>query len=195
MPPISQLNIQNPFIGDNGTAETEDISPKDNTSVVVAAFTEYRQRLLKLAAKILGCQHSAEDVVQDAYIKMLQASATFEIKYPISYLYQVVRNLAIDRFRRTAFELRNFTNEADGLQIPEPAQVPETIIIDRQHVRIVAHALSELPERTQTAFSLYSVDGYTQREIAKKLNVSPTLVNFMIRDAQSHCRNAMSDRY
>ncbi len=192
---ISRSNVQNALIEDHGIAKAEDLSTKDATSAVVAAFIEYRQRLLKLAARILGCQSSAEDVVQDAYIKMLQASAAFEIKYPISYLHQVVRNLAIDRFRRTALELRNFTSENDGLQIPEPAQVPETIIIDRQHVRMVVHALSELPERTQTAFSLYSVDGYTQREIAKKLNVSPTLVNFMIRDAQSHCRNAMSDRY
>jgi RNA polymerase sigma factor (sigma-70 family) len=195
MPRISQFNVQDTLIEDNRIVEPEDVSLKDNTSAVVSAFIECRQRLLKLAARILGCQYSAEDVVQDAYIKMLQASATFEIKYPISYLHQVVRNLAIDRFRRTALELRNFTNEDDGLQIAEPAQVPETIVIDRQHVRMVAHALSELPERTQTAFSLYSVDGYTQREIAKKLNVSPTLVNFMIRDAQSHCRNAMSDRY
>ncbi len=159
---------------------------------VLATFMDCRQRLLNLATRILGCHHSAEDVVQDAYVKMIQASAECEIKHPVSYLHQIVRNLAIDRFRRMAWETHNFANENDGLQISEPAQIPETILIGRQHVRMISEALAELPKRTQTAFALYSVDGYTQREIAKKLDVSPTLVNFMIRDAQKHCRNVKS---
>ncbi len=57
-----------------------------------------------------------------------------------------------------------------------------------QALRIVLAALEELPERTWHAFELHRIGGMSQRDIALQLKVSPTLVNFMIRDAHNHCR-------
>jgi hypothetical protein len=52
-------------------------------------------------------------------------------------------------------------------------------------------ALQELPERTRQAFELHRIDGVPQREIASQMQVSPTLVNFMVRDAHNHCRSKL----
>jgi RNA polymerase sigma-70 factor (ECF subfamily) len=41
------------------------------------------------------------------------------------------------------------------------------------------------------AFEMYRIRGMTQKDIAVTLGVSPTLVNFMIRDAMTHCREAL----
>ncbi len=60
--------------------------------------------------------------------------------------------------------------------------------MDRQALCALAGALSELPERTQRAFEMCRLQGMTQKEIASELGVSPTLVNFMVRDACIHCR-------
>ncbi|ATQ71012.1 RNA polymerase factor sigma-70 (plasmid) [Methylosinus trichosporium OB3b] len=157
-------------------------------------FMEHRCRLEKHAAKILGSPHSAEDVVQDAYIKAAETAATTEIERPASYLYQIVRNLAIDHYRRTILESRYFTSEEEGSEIVDSTGTPETIVIERLQLRSLAAALADLPKRTQRAFELHSIDGYTQREVAKQLNVSPTLVNFMIRDALKHCREATAQK-
>ena len=62
----------------------------------------------------------------------------------------------------------------------------------RQDLRLVADALSTLPERTRRAFELHRLDGLTQRAIADELGVSITLVNFMIRDALTRCAEALS---
>lgn len=142
--------------------------------------------------KILGCPYGAEDVVQDAYIKAIETAAASEIKRPVSYLYQIVRNLAIDHYRRASLENRYFASEEEGAQIVDLTRTPETIVIDRQCLRILVEALADLPQRTQCAFELYSLGGLTQREVAKRLNVSPTLVNFMIRDALRHCRDTLA---
>jgi RNA polymerase sigma factor (sigma-70 family) len=157
-------------------------------------FMEHRCRLEKHAAKILGSPHSAEDVVQDAYIKAVETAATREIERPASYLYQIVRNLAIDHYRRAILESRYFTSEEEGSEIVDSTGSPETIVIERLQLRSLAAALADLPKRTQRAFELHSIDGYTQREVAKQLNVSPTLVNFMIRDALKHCREATAQK-
>lgn len=159
---------------------------------ISAAFTVCQTNLKKLAAKILNCPHSAEDIVQDAYIKAIERSSTAIVRQPVAYVYQIVHNLAIDRLRRAQFESRCFAREEEGTLVVEQVRIPETIIIDRQHLQMLCDAISELPERTQCAFRLCMFEGHSQREVAKKFNVSSTLVNFMIRDAVKHCREAIN---
>jgi RNA polymerase sigma-70 factor (ECF subfamily) len=56
---------------------------------------------------------------------------------------------------------------------------------------MLSSALAQMPERTRYAFEMYKLHGRTQNDIAKDLGVSPTLVNFMVRDALLHCRQAL----
>ncbi len=64
---------------------------------------------------------------------------------------------------------------------------PEVICEDRQTLERLSAVLSELPDRTRYVFERHRIYGIPQKEIAKELGVSPTLVNFMIRDALVHC--------
>src|SRR4029079_9285862 len=98
----------------------------------------------RAALKILGDPARAEDVVQDAYLKVTEAERAANIKQPLAYLYQIVRNLAIDRHRRTAFEGGLFENEEEGLRVPGLMATPEAAAISRQNLTAVARALSEL---------------------------------------------------
>lgn len=155
-------------------------------------IVNHRARLCHAAAKILGSPDHADDVVQDAYLKIAEAQRPFTIKRPMSYVYQVVRNLAIDRHRRSALESTFFAAEEEGNKESVSTGSPELIEINRQALDRVARALDELPDRTRRAFELYRMGGYTQREVAQQLGVSTTLVNFMIRDALQHCRGTLT---
>ncbi|MCP1572419.1 RNA polymerase factor sigma-70 [Herbaspirillum rubrisubalbicans] len=155
-------------------------------------FIGQRQRLREAAQRILGCPHRAEDVVQDAYLKIHEVPASFDIRQPQAYLLRIVRNLAIDRHRRSAFESDVFAAEEDGLAVHEEAQGPEAIAIGRQTLARISQALDSLPARTRRAFELYRLAGLSQREIASELGVSVTLVNFLIRDALASCRQHLA---
>lgn len=171
----------------------EDLAVRENEQLsdLEDIFVGQRQQLCQVAARILGSRDRAEDVVQDAYLKVMEAKATFSIRQPAAYVFRIVRNLAIDHYRRSSLESDVFTVEEAGQGVPSPAGTPETVSIGRQELGLVARALEELPERTRRVFELYRVNGHTQREIAKMFDVSPTLVNFMIRDALNHCRSAL----
>lgn len=151
-------------------------------------FIGQRRRLRDAALRILGCPHRAEDVVQDAYLKISEVPAGFDIRQPSAYLLRIVRNLAIDRHRRSAFESDVFAVEEEGQAVHEEAQGPEAIAISRQTLALISHALASLPPRTRQAFELYRLSGMSQREIAAELGISATLVNFLIRDAMDSCR-------
>ena len=154
-------------------------------------FVAHQAQLRRAALKILGDSERAEDVVQDAYLKVTETQGALDIKQPLAYLYQIVRNLAIDRHRRAAFEGNLFDSEEEGLHVPGLTGTPEAIAISRQHLAMVARELSELPERTRRVFELHRIDGHTHCAIASQLQISTSLVNILIHDAMDHCRAAL----
>jgi RNA polymerase sigma factor (sigma-70 family) len=154
-------------------------------------FVAHQAQLRRAALKILGDSERAEDVVQDAYLKVTETRDVLHIRQPLAYLYQVVRNLAIDRHRRAAFEGGLFEREEEGLHVPASIGTPEATAISRQHLVLVARALAELPERTRRVFELHRLDGHTHCAIASKLDISTSLVNILIHDAMDHCRAAL----
>jgi RNA polymerase sigma factor (sigma-70 family) len=164
---------------------------KDPDLDLAGLFIANRAQLRHAAMKIIGTREQADDIVQDAYVKLLEMAAAFDIRQPLAYLFQLVRNLAIDRHRRGSFETRVFAGEEDGMHVASGAGTPEAVAINTQQLRLVAEALATLPERTRRAFELHRLGGKTQREVADQLGVSTTLVNFMVRDALTCCRNAI----
>lgn len=84
---------------------TEQVSTSRCDSPLLQAFVDNRLILVKIAARITGCRSRAEDVVQDAFFRLQSAPPiTSSIKAQLSYLFQIVRNLAIDHYRKQALE-------------------------------------------------------------------------------------------
>lgn len=154
-------------------------------------FVTHRQQLKRAAQAILGSAESAEDLVHDACLKALENPPAEALQQPLAYAFRTVRNLAIDRYRRAALESRLFEGEDEGLHVTAAGASPERAAMERQQLSLLARALGELPARARKALELYRLEGLTQREIAAMFGVSPTMVNFLIRDAIAHCRAAL----
>lgn len=168
---------------------TEQLSTSRCDTPLFQAFVDNRSILVKVATRITGCRSRAEDVVQDAYFRLHSApQITASFKAQLSYLFQIVRNLAIDHYRKQALEQRYAGSEEEGLNVVTHNASPEALHINYATLEHIADALGQLPSRTRYAFEMYRLHGVPQKDIAKELGVSPTLVNFMIRDALVHCR-------
>lgn len=165
-------------------------------SPLLQAFVDNYLLLVKMAARIVGCRSRAEDVVQDAFFRLRSApQVTLPFKAQLSYLFQIVRNLAIDHYRKQALESKYTGPETEGLNVVVQGASPETLHINFSSLERIAEALGQLPARTRYAFEMYRLHGVPQKDIARELGVSPTLVNFMIRDALVHCRQVSGSPY
>ena len=157
------------------------------------AFLTHRAALVKSVTSIVGSHSCAEDVVQDGFIKFIEARREGEVRHPVAFLFRTVRNLAVDRWRRLTLEVRT----GAGREVPEatqsPVASPEETVIQRDELRTVAAALRELPEPCRRAFALHRVGGYTHEEIAQTLGVSPSMVDKYIRQALTRCRMRLRD--
>ncbi|MGQ9367580.1 RNA polymerase factor sigma-70 [Azospirillum sp. ST 5-10] len=159
-------------------------------------FATHRQSYISVAERITGSRSHAEDIVHDAFVKLISMPLSNSIRSQSGYLMKVVRNLAIDHYRRKLMELHLMTSEEEGHSVVSPeAASPESISRDRETLKTLDSALAELPERTRYAFEMHRIHGFSQKDIADSLGVSPTLVNFMIRDALVHCRKTLQDKH
>lgn len=148
-------------------------------------FIAHHARLRRIARNIVGSPEIAEEVTQDAYLRLVEGTREPDVVLkPYCYCCQVVRNLALDRCRRLAVEATYRWHTEDG-ELPQVAGgcAPERRLHGQQVLDAVAEILGRLPPRTQHAFELYRLGGLTPREIARQLGCSAALVNFMLRGA------------
>lgn len=166
-----------------------EVSP---VSPLIQYFIKNRSALIKVAMSIIRCRFKAEDIVQDAFFRLDSAHLSkLSEKSQLSYMFRTVRNLAIDSYRKQLFERRHNDPEKDlDIEYLESSS-PENLYQCQEVLELITNALNQLPERTRYAFEMHRIHGIQQREIAQKLGVSPTLVNFMIRDAFVCCRDAI----
>ena len=160
---------------------------------MVATLTEHRSILVNAAAAVTGCRCRAEDVVHDVFLKVAVSTPVNIICQPLAYLVRMVRNQAIDHYRRQSFERGHYEEGNDGFDVPSPWGGPETNVIQRDLLKHVSAALSSLPVRTQNAFEMVRLGNMTLKEVAQKLEVSQTLVHLMVRDATRHCLDCVRD--
>ncbi|MDH0864400.1 sigma-70 family RNA polymerase sigma factor [Mitsuaria sp. GD03876] len=156
------------------------VAPQSDLTEV---FVENRSRLRRVALSIVQNAQGAEDVLQDAYLKLLGAETALQVHQPLAYCSQIVRNMARDHLRRSAFESGLMALEEEGQHVPATHGQPELQAMRRQNIAILSDALDAVPVRTRIAYEMYIVRGMTQRDISKALEVSLGLVNALIAEA------------
>lgn len=162
------------------------MSGDQHSQRLLAVFLEHRPQLRSLARKVVGTSDAADEVVQDAYVRLAESGGGgLCIDKPYAYCCQVVRNMALDHCRRRSLESKVWVATDDG-EMPEiPTHCAMPARVDgRRMIQAVDEVLGKLPPRTRQAFELFRLGEMTQRDIAERLGCSATLVNFMVRDAR-----------
>lgn len=162
----------------------------DNISLL-QLYADNRTSLTRFAIRLTRSHSDAEDIVQDAFFRLSSASsAAPSPKSQLSYLFQIVRNLSVDHYRKQSRIKKN--HDISDVDVAISKNCPEVSYRDTQTLNQIDTALAELPERTRYAFERHRIHGISQKEIARELSVSNTLVNFMIRDALLHCNKSVN---
>lgn len=156
------------------------------------AYLSHRDALVNYATPITGCRARAEDIVQEAYLKVLPKDQ-HKPQNAIAYLYRTVRNLAIDLVRRSAMEERHQDAERVSWLEPVATTGPEDITSQHDELLRIAEAISLLPENERQAIEMHRFSGHSMTEIARRLGVSPTTVHRLIRNALSKISQALNE--
>lgn len=156
-------------------------------SDLLTCYLANRGDLLKYAAGITGDYVHAEDLLQDVWIR---CQSSEKPEKPLHFLYRVVRNLAVDKYRAQGRERQCFVQTDDSTidSVPAPTADAETNMSGRQELEVVMAALDGLPEKTKRAVLLCRFEGWKLREIAIELDIPIGSVHRMIAQGLEHCR-------
>ena len=135
----------------------------DRRGWVLSVVDEYQGRLTRFAARMLGDEESARDVVQHAFLRLCDRSPSELRDRVAAWLFTVCRNRAVDVLR--ARERTVSLAEGDGRVCTRPEHDPAATV-ERQELYARLNALVvELPPAQREAMDLWT-EGFTYRQIA-----------------------------
>jgi RNA polymerase sigma factor (sigma-70 family) len=161
-----------------------------------AFYTEHSFELKTHANRILKDQTRADEVIQDAFIKVMLAAPELEsAEHALGYLHRTIENLCIDLFRAegrrpnlvvlddaTAEIEANWQDAGDhsqGLSAAEDAA-------------IIRQALALLSPAERTALVMWEMDGRSTAEIAAELGIKESSVRHTVSRARTSLRNVLA---
>lgn len=156
-------------------------------------YLAHRVALVDYAVSVVGCRARAEDVVQEAWLRFDRQGDSADIHSPASYLYRIVRNLALDQLRRSATERAQPDADEVLARLPSHHPSPEQSVTRQDELAAIARVLQLLPERTRVAFEMHRLGGFTLQQVAAHLNVSISLVHQLVQEALRHCIASIED--
>ena len=144
---------------------------------------------LRLARRILGNGTMAEDVVQDALLRVWINAPRWRPEAAFrTWLYRIVVNLCLNA-RRRAPDLPLDAAE----QVADPAAAADTQLETRERDRALAAAIGALPERQRAAIVLSYQEGLSNAEVAAVLDTSVSSVETLLVRAKRALRTSLGD--
>jgi RNA polymerase sigma factor (sigma-70 family) len=135
--------------------------------------------LLLYAERLLRDSHGAQDVVQEAFLRLLRADrATVGARLP-GWLYAVVRNLAFDRMRRERWMERPDSPVVDARPGTDDPAARAAV---GDSAAAALRALEALPEKQREALRLRLQHGLAYREIAEVMDVTVNHVGVLLHE-------------
>jgi RNA polymerase sigma-70 factor (sigma-E family) len=163
----------------------------DRAALLESLFHREGPSLVRLARLFTEDRNAAEDLVQEAFVRLHHAAHRIEdVDRAAAYLRSIVLNLARDHNRRGLMSLRHF----EALTPAASPEAPEDRIeLDEQHARMLT-ALRALSGQQRDCLILRFYFELSEREVADTLGISPNSVKTHGRRGLERLRTMLTER-
>ena len=148
-------------------------------------FAALESPLLNYALRLVGERSVAEDMVQDAFMKLHAQFA--EIREPRRWLYRTVHNLALNHRRQAQkivpLETQSSENETTPGDATDPQPLPDEQIARLEGIGLVRLSLDTLDERSRELVRLKFNDNLSYKEISERTGLKPGHVGYLLHHA------------
>ncbi|MBE0546401.1 MAG: RNA polymerase sigma factor [Rubrivivax sp.] len=114
--------------------------------------------------------HEAEDLVQEAWVRMASHGANDTVVNPAAFLMRTALNLSIDAHR--AKGVHGTAVAIDDVVLVDVAPGAEALLLGKERLERMTVGLGRLPDRTREIFLAHRLDGRSYTEIARELGIS-----------------------
>ena len=173
-----------------------------------AAFEElvrqYDQPVLRLALHLIGSEHEAKDIYQEAFLKVYRNLGSFRFECSFyTWVYRIVTNLCMDHMRRRQVRKEDsgvrVTSEGEEVDLLEQhpderaGASPEQELMRRELGKRIARALTKLSPRERMVFEMKHYQGLKLRTIGEALNTTEETAKNTLFRATQKLRASLAD--
>lgn len=117
-----------------------------------------------------------DDVIQESYLRVLQAHARAPVTAPKAYLFATARNTALMLLRHRTVAREDAWPEGELATIlDDNIDIPQTVA-RAQELELLTKAIQSLPTRCRQIITLRKIYGMSQRDIAAQLGITENTV-------------------
>lgn len=152
-------------------------------------------RLCNFAFRFVESRDVAEDVVQDVFTLLWRRREGFDVRDPLPYLYQAVRNRAVSYRRAQVVRdrwLQRATRTEGGRPSSAASSAASAGVEAAELAGAVVRAVSELPERCRLIFTMSREQDLSYAEIARVLGISVKTVETQMGRALKALRSRLA---
>jgi RNA polymerase sigma factor (sigma-70 family) len=155
---------------------------------------DHSARVFRLAYRLTGNAHDAEDLTQDVFVRVFRSLHTFQPGTFEGWLHRITTNLFLDSARRKQKIRFDGLVEGSEERLPSPWPSPSEALADAGLDHDVAAALAALPPDFRAAVVLCDIEGLTYEEIAAVLDTKLGTVRSRIHRGRAQLRAALAHR-
>ncbi|MEV0614383.1 RNA polymerase sigma factor [Nonomuraea sp. NPDC050404] len=185
-------------------------------AMFAALLDTWSRGMLRVARSYVSTDHSAEEVVQDTWLAVVDGIDAFEERSSVkTWVFRILVNTAKKRGVRESRTLPWSAFEQDGAPFPDgalfrglagPARdgraqpaaawpTPEGEALAGEVRALIAGALARLPPRQRVVISLRDVEGCTSDEVCDILEITPANQRVLLHRARTAVRGWLADYY
>lgn len=151
----------------------------------------FRDQLRRFFRRRRQTETDCDDLIQETFAKALQQPEVHQAARPAAYIFTIAANLLRDRGRRQAVRREqplagHLDGERSFLEVVDEEPGAERILTAKDELNRVMQAILEMPERTQTIFTLCRLEAMPHREVAARLGISVSAVEKHVAKALLH---------
>ena len=150
-------------------------------------FAALESPLLSYALRLTGASSAAEDLVQEAFMK-LQAQFK-EVREPRRWLYRTVHNLALNHQRQSRKIIPLDPDAPGAAETADPQPLPDEQIVRSEGLGLMRLTLATMDDRSQELIRLKFTENLSYKEIAARTGLTTGHVGYLLH----HALKSMAD--
>jgi len=157
----------------------------------------YRQRALNFAYRFLGDRQAAEDIAQEAFVRVYQSRHRYRPQAAFStWFHRILSNLCLNEIRRRERQDRALRSETASPTVSDQTAFSPEASYGQQELSVaVRQALAQLPDRQRLAVLLQRFEGLDYTEIAQVMGISRGAVDGLLSRAKESLRRELARHF
>lgn len=192
---------------DAGTEHTGEVGSAAEAEVATAAFdrsgdkadlptwnrivADHGDRVYRLAFRLTGNAQDAEDLTQDAFIRVFKSLDRYKPGTFEGWMHRIVTNLFLDQVRRKA-RIRMDALPEDQERLASGHNSPEQVVVGETFDPLLQRALDNLPPDYRAAVVLCDIEDLTYEQVGRILGIKMGTVRSRIHRGRAALRSELA---